>query len=101
MAGGGQTAEEHGSTGYAVVASSDMDESMQQEAVDCVAFAFESERSHDDIAEIIKVEFDTLHKPTWHCAVGTGMGSYVTHQSKCYIFMFWGPVGVLLWRTSR
>ena len=88
-------------TEYAVVKSCDMDERMQQHAVDCVAFAFQQRRVLDDIAEIIKTEFDTMHLPTWHCVVGRGMGSYVTHQNKCFIFLYWGEVGVLLWRTEN
>jgi dynein light chain LC8-type len=55
----------------------------------------------DDIAEIIKTEFDTMYLPTWHCIVGRGMGAFVTHQSKCFIFMYWGEVGILLWRTEN
>ena len=52
-----------------------MSEAMQQHAVDCVAFAFQQKRILDDIAEIIKTEFDTMYQPTWHCIVGRGMGS--------------------------
>ena len=50
--------KEQAETEYAVVKSADMDESMQQHAVDCVAFAFQQRRVLDDIAEIIKTEFD-------------------------------------------
>ncbi len=41
-----------------------------------------------------------MYHPTWHCVVGRGMGSYVTHQAKCFIFFHWGEVGILLWRTE-
>ena len=78
-----------------------MSEAMQQHAVDCVSFAFQQKRILDDIAEIIKTEFDTMYQPTWHCIVGRGMGSYVTHQAKSFIFIYWGEVGVLLWRTEN
>lgn len=88
-------------TEYAVVKSCDMSESMQQHAVDCVSFAFTQRRVLDDIAEIIKTEFDTMYLPTWHCVVGRGLGSYVTHESKCFIFLYWGEVGILLWRTEN
>lgn len=88
-------------TQYSVVKFADMSEAMQQHAVDCVAFAFQQKKVLDDIAEIIKTEFDTMYLPTWHCIVGRGMGSYVTHQSKCFIFMYWGEVGILLWRTEK
>ena len=77
-----------------------MSERMQQHAVDCCKYAFEQKRILDDIAEIIKTEFDMMYEPTWHCIVGRGLGSYVTHQSKCFIFFYWGEVGILLWRTE-
>ena len=88
-------------TQYAVVKYADMDEHMQQQAVDCVAFAFQQRHVLDDIAEVIKNEFDTMFLPTWHCIVGRGLGGYVSHQCKSFIFMYWGEVGVLLWRTEN
>ena len=70
---------EQAKTEYAVVKFADMSEKMQQHAVDCACFAFQQKRILDDIAEIIKTEFDTMYNPTWHCIVGRGLGSYVTH----------------------
>ena len=87
-------------TEVAVVKHADMSERMQQHAVDCCRHAFEQQRVLDDIAEIIKTEFDIMYQPTWHCVVGRGLGSYVTHQQKCFIFFYWGEVGILLWRTE-
>ena len=94
-------AKDQQETEYAVVKAVDMDADMQQHAVDCVAFAFQQRRVLDDIAEIIKTEFDQMYLPTWHCIVGRGMGAYVAHQSKCFIYMYWGEVGILLWRTEN
>ena len=88
-------------TAYAVIKFADMSDNMQQHAVDCVAYAFQQKRILDDIAEIIKTEFDTMYLPTWHVIVGRGMGAYVTHQAKCYIFMYWGEIGILLWRSEN
>ena len=76
-----------------------MPEKMQQHAVDCAAHAFQEKRILDDIAQIIKTEFDIMYDPTWHVIVGRGFGSYCTHQAKNYIFFYWGEVGVLLWKT--
>ena len=86
-------------TTLAVIKNADMSERMQQHAVDCCKHAFEQKRILDDIAEIIKTEFDMMYQPTWHCVVGRGLGSYVTHEEKNFIFFTWGEVGVLLWRT--
>jgi dynein light chain LC8-type len=41
-----------------------------------------------------------MYEPTWHCVVGRGMGGYITHQAKNFIFFHWGEVGILLWRTD-
>ena len=87
-------------TEVAVIKFADMSERMQQHAVDCACHAFQQKSMLDDIAEIIKTEFDIMYHPTWHCVVGRGLGSYVAHQAKCFIFFNWGEVGVLLWRTE-
>ena len=92
--------KEQGDTEVAVIKHADMSERMQQHAVDCCKHAFEQKRVLDDIAEIIKTEFDIMYEPTWHCIVGRGLGSYVTHQANCFIFFHWGEVGILLWRTE-
>ena len=44
--------------------------------------------------------FPVINPHAGHCIVGRGMGSYVTHQAKCFIFFHWGEVGILLWRTE-
>ena len=87
-------------TEVAVIKFADMSDRMQQHAVDCCCHAFQQKRVLDDIAEIIKTELDIMYEPTWHGVVGRGLGSYVTHYSKCFIFFHWGEVGILLWRTE-
>ena len=77
-----------------------MSEAMQQHAVDCANYAFQQKRILDDIAQILKTEFDTMYDPTWQCIIGRSLGSYVTHQAKHFIFFYWGEVGVLLWKTE-
>lgn len=41
-----------------------------------------------DIAAYIKKEFDTKFNPTWHCIVGRNFGSYVTHETKHFIYFY-------------
>ena len=38
------------------------------------------------IAEHIKAYFDKHYAPNWHCVVGKHFASFVTYQSKNYIF---------------
>lgn len=53
-----------------------------------------------DIAAYIKKEFDSRHGPTWHCIVGTKFGSYVTHETKHFIYFYLDSVAVLLFKSG-
>lgn len=43
-----------------------------------------------DIAAFIKKEFDKKYNATWHCIVGRNFGSYVTHETKHFIYFYLG-----------
>jgi len=49
-----------------------------------------------DIAAFIKKEFDKKYNPTWHCIVGRNFGSYVTHETRHFIYFYLGQVAILL-----
>ena len=70
----------------AVVKNADMSEDMQQDAIDCATQALEKYNIEKDIAAYIKKEFDKKYNPTWHCIVGRNFGSYVTHETKHFIY---------------
>jgi dynein light chain LC8-type len=74
----------------AVIKNADMSEDMQQEAVDVATQAMEKCNIEKDIAAYIKKEFDKKHNPTWHCVVGRNFGSYVTHETKHFIYFYLG-----------
>lgn len=40
----------------------------------------------------IKKEFDKKYGPTWHCVVGRNFGSYVTHETKNFVYFYLGQV---------
>ncbi|RSH86648.1 Dynein light chain [Apiotrichum porosum] len=89
----------------ATIKSVDMSEEMQQVAVDTAIAAlakYEHEKDHEkDAAMYIKKEFDRLYNTTWHCVVGKNFGSFVTHETKNFIYFYLGPtVAILLWKTS-
>uniref|UniRef100_A0AAY4BUQ7 Dynein light chain n=1 Tax=Denticeps clupeoides TaxID=299321 RepID=A0AAY4BUQ7_9TELE len=65
----------------AVIKNADMSEDMQQDAVDCAMQSMEKYNIEKDIAE-----FDKKYNPTWHCIVGRNFGSYVTHETKHFIY---------------
>lgn len=76
----------------AVIKNADMSEDMQQDAVDCASQALDQFNIEKDIAAYIKKEFDKKYNPTWHCIVGRNFGSYVTHETKHFIYFYLGQV---------
>ncbi|KAJ0173371.1 hypothetical protein K1T71_011547 [Dendrolimus kikuchii] len=74
----------------AVIKNADMSEEMQQDAVDCATQALEKFNIEKDIAAFIKKEFDKKYNPTWHCIVGRNFGSYVTHETRHFIYFYLG-----------
>ena len=60
--------------------------------------AMERYNVEKDIAAYIKKEFDKKYNPTWHCIVGRNFGSYVTHETKNFIYFYLGQVG---WRARH
>lgn len=84
----------------AVIKHADMNEEMQQDAIDCANVALEKFNIEKDIAAYIKKEFDKKYNPTWHCVVGRNFGSYVTHETKHFIYFYMGQVAILLFKSG-
>ena len=53
-----------------------------------------------DVAAFIKKEFDKKYNPTWHVIVGRNFGSYVTHETKHFIYFYLGQVAILLFKSG-
>ena len=62
--------------------------------------ALEKYNIEKDIAAYIKKEFDKKYNPTWHCITGRNFGSYVTHETKHFIYFYLGQVAVLLFKSG-
>lgn len=112
----------------AVIKNADMSEEMQQDAVDCATQALEKYNIEkvcqavqwsdvvglfvldflflihynffQDIAAYIKKDFDKKYNPTWHCIVGRNFGSYVTHETRHFIYFYLGQVAILLFKSG-
>merc|ERR1711971_1011162 len=84
----------------AVVKVSDMSEEMQLECVDIATQAMEKLSIEKDVAAYIKKEMDKKHNPTWHVIVGRNFGSYVTHETKHFVYFYIGQMAVLLFKSG-
>ena len=62
--------------------------------------ALEKYNIEKDIAAYIKKEFDKKYNPTWHCIVGRNFGSYVTHETRHFIYFYLGQVAILLFKSG-
>ncbi|KAK1922695.1 dynein light chain [Papiliotrema laurentii] len=84
----------------AIIKSVDMSEDMQQQVVELAVSALERYNVEKDVAMWLKKEADRIWGTTWHCVVGKNFGSFVTHETKHFIYFYLGPMAVLLWKTS-
>ncbi|CAK9873618.1 unnamed protein product [Sphagnum jensenii] len=85
---------------WAIIKNADMTEDMQQDAIECATAALDKYNVEKDIAAYIKKEFDKKYNPTWHCIVGRNFGSYVTHETKHFVYFYLGQVAVLLFKSG-
>jgi len=82
------------------VKSVDMSEEMQAYAQNTAKQAMKENNVEKDIAQMIKKEFDKTYGNTWHCIVGRNFGSFVTHETKHFIYFYVGNLAVLLYKTA-
>ena len=83
-----------------VIKSNDMSDEMQHAATELAINALERFQVEKDVAGYIKKEFDRKYNPTWHCVVGRNFGSYVTHETKHFVYFYVGQVAVLLFKSG-
>ena len=77
-----------------------MTDEMQQDAVDVATIALSKYAIEKDVAAHCKKEFDKKHNPTWHAIVGRNFGSYVTHETKHFVYFYLGQVAILLFKSG-
>lgn len=83
-----------------LVKSADMPEDRQDAAVQAATQAVEKYNVEKDVASSIKKDFDSRYGPTWHCIVGRNYGSYVTHETGCFIYFYLDNIAVLLFKSG-
>jgi hypothetical protein len=51
-------------------------------------------------AEAIKNEFDQRWSPHWHVVIGRNFGSYVTHETKHFLFFYLDDKAVMMFKAG-
>ncbi|KAL7411455.1 dynein light chain type 1-domain-containing protein [Mrakia frigida] len=87
-------------TRSAIIKNIDMSDDLAQEAVDVASAALEKYNIEKDIAMHLKKEFDRRYGGCWNCVVGKNYGSFVTHETKHFIYFYLGQIAILLWKSS-
>ncbi|XP_038074159.1 dynein light chain LC6, flagellar outer arm-like [Patiria miniata] len=83
-----------------VIKNADMEQTQQDHAVEVALQSLDKFNVEKDIAAYIKKEFDKSYNPTWHCIVGKHFGSYVTHETKNFIYFYLGQIAILLFKSG-
>ncbi|KAJ9475042.1 Dynein light chain 1, cytoplasmic [Pseudozyma hubeiensis] len=82
-----------------VIKNVDMSDDMQSETIEIAYDALEKFTVEKDMAGHVKRTMDQKFGPTWHAVVGQRYGSYVTHETKHFIYFYLGQMAFLLWRA--
>jgi dynein light chain LC8-type len=73
---------------------------------DALLFAKEAVTRHPEMERVsleIKRRIEEKYGPTWQCCVGTNFRSFVSHESRHFIYVPAGVVGkpaILLYKSS-
>ena len=85
------------------IKNTDMDQDMQDLAIELAEQMLDDKSKkpvEKDVAAYIKKEFDKTFDPTWHCIVGRNYGSYVTHETKNFIYFYHEQTAILLFKSG-
>lgn len=53
-----------------------------------------------EFTEKIKEEFDSRWGPHWHVIIGRNFGSFVTHESKHFIYFYLGDKAIMMFKAG-
>mmetsp|Transcript_4114 Transcript_4114/g.13074 ORF Transcript_4114/g.13074 Transcript_4114/m.13074 type:complete len:94 (+) Transcript_4114:34-315(+) len=84
------------------IKSADMSEDMQAFAIETAAHCIGSgsTSTEKENASHIRKAFEEKYHGTWHCICGRNFGSYVTHETKHFIYMTHEFGAVLLFKSG-
>lgn len=87
---------------YPLIRHCDMNEEMQNEAMElCVTACEKFPTNNENAAKMIKETMDKKFGASWHVVVGEGYGFEVTHEVKHLMYLFFGGnLGICVWKCS-
>lgn len=73
---------------------------MKAEAMKEAKWAVDNIKVEYKMSKHIKEKFDEKYGPNWHCVVGKNFSSFVSYESKNYIFFYEGQLAILLYKIG-
>jgi len=84
--------------GRPTIKSADMIQEMQDEIIEITQQAMNTNTIERDIAQKIKGDLDNKYGAYWHVIVGKSFGSYVSHETKCFLYFSIDLLSILIFR---
>jgi dynein light chain LC8-type len=53
-----------------------------------------------EVAENIKKQFDERWSPYWHVIVGRNFGSFVTHETRMFLYFYLDDKAIMLYKAG-
>jgi dynein light chain LC8-type len=78
----------------------DMSDELVADLKDIVKEAFQEESNERERAARIKKQFDEKQGKIWHCVVGKSFGAFGTHETKHFIYLYYGSTAIQLWKCG-
>lgn len=83
-----------------IIKDSDMNEQMQDYAIDCAIYAMNAYRLERDVASYLKTKFDQRFGSTWHTIVGWNYGSHVEYEHEHFIHFTIAKMNITLFKCG-
>ena len=78
----------------------DMDEEMVEEAKKIIKEACTTLTDEREMAKMIKLHFDEKFGKIWHCVVGKSFGTFGTHETKNYLYIYYKNTAIQIWKCG-
>ncbi len=83
-----------------VIKSKDMEPELEAYVMELVKQSLKK-HSWQEMASFFQEQLNFKSPGHWHCFVGRYFGSYVTFESKHYIYFYVGQIAFLLFKTFK
>ena len=82
----------------------DMPDDILKFAVETAARELEAcedwEKQGETVVQAVKKAFDERWSPHWHVVIGKNFGSFVTHETKRFLYFYIGDKAVMVFKSS-